>query len=182
MERVTDEMRNFYNPICSCAGISLNLFVRVLDQIKVRQEVVPGDPLVPGIYEFHSASPITLSKISERKSHSQTAVDSRFNRTTFKDRIMERDGNICVVSGSPNSVKASHLIPKRMGATGATEVVTRFCGGQVALGIDIFDPRIGIALVSMLDSLMDVYQLGFYHVTVSYHTEFGIVLLITSAL
>jgi hypothetical protein len=69
-----------------------------------------------------------------------------------------------------------------MGTAGAIEVMTRFSGGNVALGIDAFDPRLGIALIRALDPLVDGYQLGFYHVTVSYHIESGIVLLITSAL
>jgi hypothetical protein len=86
---------------------------------------------------------------------------------------MERDNETCVVSRSrpQSALTASHLIPKRMGANGVREVMTRFCGGQVPTDIGEFDPRIGIALSVALDSLVDVYQLGFYHVTVSYRID-----------
>jgi hypothetical protein len=146
------------------------------------REVVPGDPLLPGIYEFHTTGPVTLSKISERHTKSRVSEGSTSNASAFEDRIMKRDGRKCVVSHSPRTLTASHLIPKRLGASGAIEVATRFSGEQVALGIGVFDPRIGIMLIDTLGKDLDIYQLGFYHVTVSYHIEFGIVLLITSSL
>jgi hypothetical protein len=90
---------------------------------------------------------------------------------------MERDGDSCVVCGSPTPFIASHLIPKRMGTAGAIEVMTRLSGGPLAL----MHLTQGL-LIRALDPLVDDQQLGFYHVTVSYHMEFGIVLLITFAL
>jgi len=68
-----------------------------------------------------------------------------------------------------------------MGIVGATDVITRFSGPQTALGIDAFDPRIGILLQSSLDVLVDYYKLGFYHVTVSYYINFGFLLFTTTA-
>jgi hypothetical protein len=146
------------------------------------REVVQGDPLRPGIYEFFSATPVTLTKINERRSHSRTSLASAFNATRFRRIIGRRDGDLCILSKSPVTLKASHLIPKRMGTNGAIEAVTRFSGEQAALGIDCFDPRIGVLLFATLDELVDSYRLGFYHVTVSYHIEFGIMLFNTSAL
>jgi hypothetical protein len=145
------------------------------------REVVPGDPLLPGIYEFHTTGPVALSKISERHTQSRVSEGSTSNASTFKARIMRRDGSKCVVSHSPTPLTATHLIPKRLGASGAIEVVTRFSGEQVALGIGLFDPRIGIMLIDSLNRDLYLYQLGFYHVMVSYHIEFGIVLLITTS-
>jgi hypothetical protein len=40
------------------------------------RKVVPGDPLLPGIYEFKSTYPILLSKISQRSTHSMTSKGS----------------------------------------------------------------------------------------------------------
>jgi hypothetical protein len=56
-----------------------------------------------------------------------------------------------------------------MGTEGAKDVVTRFVGAQASIGIHRFSPDIGVLLVSTLDSLVDSYKLGFYHVTVSTH-------------
>jgi hypothetical protein len=79
---------------------------------------------------------------------------------------MRRD-NVCVVTGTPNAIVASHLIPKHMGSDGALDVVTRFAGVHDVIGVHRYDPRIGILLLRSLSTLVDFYQLGFYHVTVS---------------
>jgi len=137
------------------------------------QRVVQGDPLRPGIYEFEpSTGPVLLSKISERKTHSVTTLGSLSSSATFGRHIWLREGHACGVTRIPSPLIASHLIPKRMGTVGATDVITRFSGPQIALGIDAFDPRIGILLFSALDVLVDHYKLGFYHVTVSYYIDF----------
>ena len=133
--------------------------------------MVQGDPLRPGIYEFEpSTGPVLLSKISERETHSVTTLGSLSNFATFGRHIRLREGHACEVTRTPVQVVASHLISKRMGAT---NVITRFSGSQTTLGIDAFDPRIGFLLFSALDELVDCYKLGFYHVTVSYYTDFG---------
>lgn len=126
---------------------------------------MPGDPLLSGIYEFETTSPITLSKISERQSHSLTSVGSESSAATFRQQIDQRDST-CVVAHSPYSLIASHLIPKRMGTDGVKEVVERFVRVLAAVGYHIFHPGIGVLLFSGLDALVDQYKLGFYHVTV----------------
>ena len=134
------------------------------------QRVVQGDPLRSGIYEFEpSTGHVLLSKISERKTHSVTTLGSLSSSETFGRLIRLREDHTCGVTGMPVNLVASHLIPKRMGRVGATDVMTRFSGPQTALGIDAFDPRIGILLQSNLDALVDNYQFGFYHVEVSYY-------------
>ncbi|KAF9514493.1 hypothetical protein BS47DRAFT_1381987 [Hydnum rufescens UP504] len=58
--------------------------------------------------------------------------------------------------------RASHLIPKRIGLYGAQAITDRFSGAG-AIGIHIFDPRIGILLFSPLDYLDNTYTLHNYH-------------------
>ena len=142
----------------------------------------PGWSLCPGIYEFESSTgPVLLSRISERETHSVTTPGSKPSATTFDRHIRLREGAACGVTRIPIHLVASHPIPKRMGIVGATDVITRFSGPQTALGIDAFDPRIGILLQSSLDVLVDYYKLGFYHVTVSYYINFGFLLFTTTA-
>jgi hypothetical protein len=62
------------------------------------------------------------------------------------------------VTDSSDAFIASHLILKHV----AKAVVETFGGVQAALDIHRFDPRIGILLLSSLDTLMDHYKLGFY--------------------
>jgi hypothetical protein len=126
------------------------------------RQVVRGDTLLPGIYEFVTTSPITLSKISDRQSHSMTSMGSESSATTFRRHLELRDGG-CAVTQSSYSLIASHLIPKRMGTGGAKEVVTRFVGAQKAQDIHRFHPSIGVLLASTLDTWVDHYTLGFYH-------------------
>jgi hypothetical protein len=149
------------------------------DRTSIWKQGAHGDLLRPGIYEFESTSPIVLSKISERHPyslHSVVTSGSRSNATTFARRVGLRDGGRCVVTTESDSptVIASRLIPMRMGSDGAQSVMTRFSGGQEAIDIHSFDPRIGILLFSSLDSLVTHYELGFYHDTVSDHRDFGI--------
>ncbi|CAA7268420.1 unnamed protein product [Cyclocybe aegerita] len=123
-----------------------------------------GDPLLPGIYEFETSSPIVLSRLSDRQSRSKTSRGSESSATAFRRDIQLRDG-VCVVTGALSSFVASHLIPKRMGTDGAKTVVTEFVGAQAALGVHRFHPMIGILLLKTLDDRVDQYTLGFYHNT-----------------
>ena len=135
------------------------------DQDLSWQEVVHENPLRPNIYEFVTTHPITLSKISVRHSRSVTTrgPQSQSSSTAFKRSLLQRDG-FCVVTRSAPSI-ASHLIPRRVGSDGATEIMERFVGGTEE--IDPYDPRIGVMLVITVDHWVDLYQLGFYHTTVS---------------
>ena len=150
-----------------------------LDRTSNWRQVAQGDPLLPGIYEFESSTgPILLSKISERQTHSVTTAGSEPSATTFRRNISLREGGSCGITRIPYNAIASHLIPKRMGSDGARDAIERFSGPQTALGTHSFDSRIGILLTSNLDSLVDFYKLGFYHVTVSYYRDFGFLLFI----
>jgi hypothetical protein len=153
-----------------------------LDKTSSWRQVVQGDPLRPGIYEFESSTrSVLLSKISERETHSVTTPGSKPSATTFDRHIRLREGAACGVTRMPIPVISSHLIPKRMGTVGARDVITRFSGPQTALGIDAFDPRIGILLLSNLDVPVDYYKLGFYHAAVSYYIDFGFLLFTATA-
>jgi len=150
-----------------------------LDRASDWRQVVQGDLLRPGIYEFESSTgPILLSKISERQTHSMTTTGSESSATTFRRYISLREGERCGVTRVSNTLIASHLIPKRMGSDGARDAIERFSGPQTALDIHSFDPRIGILLNGNLDSLVDSYKLGFYHITVGYYLDFGFLLFI----
>jgi hypothetical protein len=136
-------------------------------------QVNSGDALSPGIYEFVTAGPIQLSRISERQSRSVTSLGSESSSRTFRRHLEVRDGG-CVVTRATTSLIASHLIPKRMGTDGAKDVFTRFVGAIAALNVHRFHPEIGVFLFSALDGLVDRYHLGFYHVAVSNPWESGI--------
>ena len=83
---------------------------------------------------------------------------------------MQRDAR-CVDS------RLSLQVSKRMGTGGTVEAVTRFGGEQVSAGIHRFGPRIGVLLCLCLDARVKSFKLDFYHVSVSYRTKFGILLL-----
>jgi hypothetical protein len=131
------------------------------------REVVHGDVLLPGIYEFEPAHRIVLSKICERQNRSVTTTGTASNATTFREQLERRDSR-CVVCGSDMPIKTSHLIPRRLGPDGVTDVVERFTGVTGVTDVDIFDPRIGIILLESVDHWVDHFQAGFYHITVSH--------------
>ena len=131
------------------------------------RQVDPGDPLLPGIYEFESNVPIHLSQLSGRQSHSKTSSGSRSDSASFSQRITERDGRKCVASDALFPLVPTHLIPKRMGTEGAKAVVTKFVGAQAAIHVHKFHPMTGLLLVSPLSIRVNQYILGFYHNMVS---------------
>lgn len=122
------------------------------------RQVVLGDPLQPGIYEFEPVGSVCLSRISERNKHSKTTEDSRPFSTRFRNEVGECDGK-CVVTQTSSPVVASHLIPKRLGTDGAQAVAERFCGMQDAANIHKFDPRIGVLLTTNLDFMRIPFRL-----------------------
>jgi len=140
------------------------------------REVCQGDPLLPGIYEFESSVPILLSRLSKRHTRSKTSSGSESDASTFSQGVTERD-RTCVVTGSPCTLVATRLIPKRMAADGVKAVVRQFVGAQVASHVHRFHPIIGICLNINLSERVGQYILGFYHNTVSHHTCSTIILL-----
>jgi len=125
------------------------------------QEVVHGNPLLPNIYEFVTSHPITLSRISERHSRSVTTSGSQSqgNSSSFRDSLSDRDGP-CVVNGVGPTI-ASHLVPRRVGSDGVTEIMEHFVGATETSGV--YDPQLGINLSMALDYWVDLYRVGFYH-------------------
>jgi hypothetical protein len=147
-----------------------------LDRGSSWRQVFPGDPLVPGIYEFESTRTAPLSKIIMRDSHSVVDPGSQ-DAVNFSKAIKLRDADKCAISNSSMMLFTSHLIPKRIGSDGAKDIVERFSGARAAVGIDKFDPRIGLLLNTDMDSLVVHLHLGFYHVAVSHTVNFAIFLL-----
>lgn len=131
------------------------------------QEVPYGEPLLPNIYEFSPAQPITLSRICIRTTRSVTTLGSQTqsSASTFRHHLLERDASCVVTQAAPT--KASHLIPRRLGDAGIGDAVGHFVGAAEAAGVHQFDPQIGITISSNLDEWVDSFQVGFYHVTVS---------------
>ena len=129
------------------------------------RQVQQGEPLRPTIYEFRPNAPITLSKMSARQSHSLTTntPQAHANASAFHDAIRARDTQ-CIITGHPRfrAVTASHLIPKRIGDVATRTVFQRFTGLDPT-GVTRFDPRLGVLLSKILDSMMDFYELGFWH-------------------
>lgn len=134
-------------------------------------EISRGGLLYPRIYEFEPTPPhpIILSKICLRQTQSVTTEGSgpQSNPSTFRQHLNQRDGDMCAVTGDILSLRASHLIPKRLGTEGAEDIVNRFVGAAEVRGIHPrihkYHASIGILLFSGLDSLVDVFQAGFYH-------------------
>ena len=139
-------------------------------------EVVHGDPLLPGIYEFESTHPIILSKISDRQSCSVTTSGSESQTSAFTlQRLLIEHDRGDVVTGFPALLVSSHLIPRCIGSDGAQAIVEQFVGVNEANGIHQYDPRIGVPCFICLDHwachwvhLYEVQdEVGFYHITVS---------------
>ena len=119
------------------------------------RQVVNGDPLLPGIYEFEPTGPIELSKINERNNHSLTTAGSKFTSSTFR-KLITRPGL---------TDHSLHLILFRN--VWALMAPVRFGQGSLVhtkptTSIHTY-ARIEILLFSALGGLVDLYQLGFYH-------------------
>ena len=95
--------------------------------------VVPGDQLRPGIYEFDADFSIVLSQLSLRRSYSIPSTGAESSEKTLHRHLEIREGSRCGVTRvGGRSLKASHLIPKRMGTEGAKQVVAAFVGAEEA--------------------------------------------------
>ncbi|CAA7264678.1 unnamed protein product [Cyclocybe aegerita] len=77
------------------------------------REVVRGDALQPGVYEFEASTLIALQPLFVDE-YKYATVDAW-------------------VTLSPTALVVSHLIPKRMGTSGAKAAVADFVGAQEAL-------------------------------------------------
>jgi hypothetical protein len=95
-------------------------------------------------------SPVVLSKITQGLRHSLTSPGSESSASNFRRPIKIRD-TACIVTRSLQSTIASHLIPKRIASDGAKAIVERFVGEREAIGIHMYDTRIGVLLSANLD-------------------------------
>ena len=138
------------------------------------QEVVYGDQLLPGIYEFKAAHPFILYKIGNQPSHSMTTLGSEANSSALHRHVLHCDA-ACVVTGYSMPVRVSHLIPRCIGSEGARAIVEQFFGETEATSIHQYNSRIGMALVLSLDIWVVLYEAGFYHISVSNQTAIAIV-------
>ena len=129
--------------------------------------VAPGDPLVPGIYEFDADFSVVLSRLSQREAHSVTSVGSQSSSSTFRRHIEIREGGRCAASNLRQVLIATHLIPKRIGTEGVRSVVADFVGTLEAQHAHNFHAMIGILLTYALEKEVTQYMLGFYHIAVS---------------
>ena len=114
--------------------------------------------------------PIILSKICLR--HGRRSVADRgfeSNAKDFRESCVARDAG-CVVNRCLMPITASHLIPKRIGSAGIQDIMARFVLGFAdaaqADHTHQFDPRIGITISTSLDSWVNQFNVGFYHIMV----------------
>ena len=130
--------------------------------------VVPGDQLRPGIYEFDADFSIVLSQLSLCRSYSIPSSGAESIEKTLYRHLEIREGGRCGVTRAwGRSLKAFHLIPKRMGTEGAKQAVAAFVGAEEALQAHQYHPMVGILLFGPLAIDVDQYMLGFYHNVVS---------------
>jgi hypothetical protein len=140
------------------------------DRTATWQEVLFGAQLQPGIYEFVPTWPIILSKISLRQG-CHSIPDPGFEPTAkaFCTLVVERDAG-CVVHRCLRPVKASHLIPKRLGSSAIQDIMAQFALGHADVAqVDYahqFDPRIGVTLSNNLDEWVNQFDVGLYHTMV----------------
>lgn len=126
--------------------------------------VVDADPLTASQYLYHLGPGVTvgLSKISRRAGRSRTSTIG--NASTMANHVMQRDGK-CWVTRARRILINSHICPKRMGDHTARNILRTFTTLDPSADVSIFDEIFGLNLISYLDGLFDVYELGFYYIS-----------------
>jgi hypothetical protein len=126
--------------------------------------VEDGEQLRSTIYEFRpdSNAPITLTRLSLRRTRSVTTNTSADRANTFREALLQRHQR-CIISPIrlPQLLIASHLIPRRLGDSGVQSVINRFT--DVSTPVDRYNPIIGVPLYLSLDVWVDTYRLGFWN-------------------
>ena len=126
--------------------------------------VQAGEPLSATIYEYCRPDQqfIQPTRISLRQARSLTPVTSQNQAAAFRTTVFNRHP-ACVISGIPlpRLLTASHLMPKRLGDAAIQSVFTTFTGLNTP--VRRFHEFMGITLSKNLDSLVDNYELGFWH-------------------
>jgi len=127
--------------------------------------VQAGEVLEATVYEYqrlNNDQPMVPTRVSLREMKSITTNDSQNEAANFRTALLQRHGSTCVVSGIRRLVqlKASHLIPRRMGDNGVQSAFQLFTGLNTS--VTRYHPSIGFLLCSSLDNLVSVYEVGFW--------------------
>ena len=120
--------------------------------------VNPVDPLIASIYLYDVRVVVSLSKISRRQDRSRTSATGY--PSTMANRVWQRDGQSCWVSGAPSRNKNSHVCPKRMGDHLLHIIYRDFVSTTPSPVLSIYHEMCGITLSPNLDILFDEYELG----------------------
>ena len=115
--------------------------------------VQAGEVLEATVYEYQQLNNQPMVPTTNA-SQNQAAI--------FCRALLQRHSSACVVSGipRPRRLKASHLIPRRMGDNGVQSAFQLFTGLDTP--VTRFHPSVGILLFSGLDDLVDVYEVVFW--------------------
>ena len=126
--------------------------------------VQAGEVLEARVYEYRRLNNQLMvpTRISLRQTKSVTTDTSKIQAANFRAALLQRHSSTCVVSGISRlrQLKASHLIPRRMGDNAVQSAFQLFTG--LNNPVTRFHPSIGIPLFSPLDDLVDVYEVGFW--------------------
>jgi len=134
------------------------------------RRVENGEPLEARIYEY---SPDTLddffapAKICTRDDRSITTSSptTRDRARDFRDALLRRDMHCVVTGDQPADILiASHLIPRRLGDHVAQSVVDQFVASGTIPLPDCYNPQLGLLLLSTLDTWVDIFRIGFWHI------------------
>ena len=120
--------------------------------------VSPTEPLIASVYLYDIEHVVSLLKISGRAGKSKTT--SHGIASTMANRVKDRDGQRCWVSGVWPPLKNGHIFPKRMGDHLLRAVYTTFVQTPPPPALSIYDEMCGITLSTFLDSLFDKYEFG----------------------
>ncbi|KAF8497552.1 hypothetical protein F5888DRAFT_1613509 [Russula emetica] len=124
------------------------------------RDVNATDHLTASIYLYHIQVVVSLSKISLHTCRSVTSASG--NASTMANRVKQRDGEQCWVSGMPPPLVNSHVCPKRMGDHLLRIIYGTFQSPPPTLSI--YDEICGISLSPTLDIWFDAYELGLRYV------------------
>lgn len=126
--------------------------------------VQAGEVLEATVYEYRRLDnqPMVPTRVSLRTTKSVTTNTTQNQAANFRTTLLNRHSSTCVVSGISRlrQLKASHLIPRRMGDNGVQSAFQLFTGLNTP--VTRYHPSIGIPLFSPLDDLVDVYEVGFW--------------------
>ena len=123
--------------------------------------VISTDPLIASLYVYFVRDVVALTKISARTGRSIT--DATGNPATMANRVQQRDGGQCWVTGNIVTNANSHIIPNRMGDHLLRLTYETFVE-MPPLALSIYDEICGITLNLHLDRLFDNYEFGLRHV------------------